>query len=53
VCCVELDNPGTQGFVDSVTEGAGTSIYGDDLGAEEFNAEDVEGLTSYIFLEGC
>jgi hypothetical protein len=51
VGCVEVDDPGTQGFVDGVAKGAGTSFNGDDLGAEELDAEDIEGLASYVFLK--
>jgi hypothetical protein len=53
VGCVELDDPGAHGFVDSITEGTGSGFDGDDLGTKEFDAEDVEGLSSYIFLEAC
>ena len=51
--CVKLDDPGAHGFIDGITEGAGSGFDGDDLGTKELDAEDVEGLSSYIFLESC
>jgi hypothetical protein len=53
VSCVELDDPGAQGFVDGITQGARASFDCDDLGAEKLDTKDVEGLASYIFLQDC
>lgn len=50
VGCVKLDNPGAQRFVDGISESLGAGFNGNDLGAEELDAEDVECLSSYIFL---
>lgn len=50
VSCVELGDPGAKGFVDSVTQGFAASFDGDNLGAEEANAEDVESLATDILL---
>lgn len=53
VCCVELDNPGAQSFVHSITESSSASLDSDDLRSEKLDSEDVESLSSDIFLYGC
>lgn len=45
---VEVDDPGSHGFVDGVAEGLRARFDGDDAGAEEFDAEDVERLSSDV-----
>jgi hypothetical protein len=53
VCCIELDDPGAHSFIDSVSEGAGAGFDSDDLSAEELDSEDIQGLASYVLLDGC
>lgn len=50
---VQFYDPGSHGFVDSITKCARPCFDGDDLSTEELNSEDVEGLSSYIFLLEC
>ena len=46
---VQVHDPGAHGFVDGVSEGAAADFDGDHLGAEEFDAEHVQGLAADIF----
>lgn len=45
---VEVDNPGAEGLVDSITEGAAAGVDGNDGSTKKSHTEDIESLTTDI-----
>ena len=45
----EVDDPGAEGLVDGVAQRAAACFDGDDGRAQQFHAEDVEGLAPHVF----
>jgi hypothetical protein len=50
---VEVNDPSTEGFVDSISKSLATSLDSNNLGAQQTHTENVKGLSSDVLLLSC